>query len=100
MWPKWLTVEFWRARWDDLVAYLDDLPIQVLKGVLDAVAGILELLPVPDFMQTSKLADVLAPAMPTIGYFLAQAGVNHAMALIVSAVIFRITRKVLTLGVW
>jgi len=100
MWPKWLTLDFYRARWDDFMAYLDDMPVQALKGFLDAVADILQELPVPEFLQTAKLSDVLAPVMPTIGYFLAQAGVNHAIALLITAVIFRITRKVLTLGIW
>lgn len=99
-WPAWLTLEFYKGVWEDFTEYFDDLPIKILKGILEAVADMLESLPAPDFLDSMRLADVLAPVMPSFGYFLAMAGVNHAAALLASAVVFRLMRKALTLGRW
>lgn len=100
MWPKWLTLDFYKSLWDDFVEYMDELPVKVLKGILDAIAGVLEGITPPDFLTQYQLGDVLAPVMPYIGYFLAQSGISVGMGLIVSALIFRVTRKILTFGWW
>lgn len=100
MWPKWLTLDFYKGLWDDFVEYFDDLPIRILKGILEAVASVIESIAPPDFLQNYQLGDVLAPTMPYIGYFLAQSGISQGMTLIVSAVIFRVMRKLLTFGKW
>jgi hypothetical protein len=100
MWPKWLTLEFYKGLWDDFVEYFDELPIRILKGILEAVASVIESIAPPDFLQSHQLGDVLAPTMPYIGYFLAQSGISQGMTLIVSAVLFRVMRKLLTFGKW
>lgn len=100
MWPKWLTLEFWETLWNDFVEYMQDLPIIVLKEFLAAVLKLLKALPVPDFLSQYRLSDVMADAMPYIGYFLAQSGISNALALITAGIIFRLTRKALTLGRW
>jgi hypothetical protein len=100
MWPKWLTLAFYEGLWDDFVEYMDDLPIKVLKGVLEAVAEVLEAIDAPDFLSTHQLGDVLAPVMPYIGHFLAQAGISQGLSLIAAAIAFRVSRKILTFGMW
>lgn len=99
-WPAWLTLDFYKGIWDDFVEFLSDLPITILKGILDAVAGILELLPAPSFLSSGGLGDALGPAMPYIGYFLERSGFGEAVGLITLAVVFRLTRKAVTLGRW
>lgn len=100
MWPKWLTLDFYKGLWDDFVEYFDELPIKILKGVLDAVLSVMQSITPPDFLSSHKLGDVLAPVMPYIGHFLAQAGISQGLALIASAVMFRVTRKLVTFGKW
>lgn len=100
MWPKWLTLDFYKGVWDDFVEYFDELPIKVLKGVLEAISAVLESITPPDFLTNYQLGDVLAPTMPYIGHFLAQAGLSQGLALIATAIAFRVTRKILTFGMW
>ncbi|MGH8601247.1 MAG: hypothetical protein ACREXR_00220 [Gammaproteobacteria bacterium] len=94
------TVEFWKGIWDDFVEYFDDWPIRVLKGILESVLSVLQTIAPPDFLSTHRLGDVLAPVMPYIGYFLAQAGISQGLSLIATAVVFRVTRRILTFGKW
>lgn len=97
---EFFTLEFWKGVWADFTQFLTDLPIKTLDGILNAVAGVLESIVPPDFMTQYQLGDVLAPTMPYIGYFLAQAGISQGLSLIVAAVAFRVMRKVLTFGLW
>lgn len=94
------TLEFWKGVWDDFTQYLDDLPIKALKGVLEGVADVLEGIDPPDFLTQYQLGNVLDPVMPYIGYFLGMAGVSQGLALVASAIAFRVTRKVVTFGLW
>lgn len=100
MWPKWLTLSFWKDRWADFMEYMEDLPIIVLKAFLEGVLSVLSAIPAPQFLSTHQLGDVLSEAMPYIGYFLANAGVGQAASLVSTAVVFRIVRKAVTLGRW
>lgn len=93
------TIDFWKGLWTDFVEFLVDLPVSIIKGILDAVAGIFESIPVPDFMNQS-LGDALGPAMPYIGNFAAQAGLGQAFSILAAGLAFRLLRKALTLGQW
>lgn len=97
---EFFTLEFWKGVWTDFTEFLTDLPIKTLDGILNAVADVLESIVPPDFMMQNQLGDVLAPAMPYIGYFLAQAGISQGLTLLVAAIAFRVMRKVLTFGLW
>lgn len=100
MWPKWLTLAFYEGLWKDFMEYMDDLPIQALKGILEAIAEVLGDIVPPDFLNNHQLGDVLAPTMPYIGHFLAQSGISQGLTLIATAIAFRVTRKILTFGMW
>lgn len=93
------TLEFWKGLWVDFVEFLTDLPIKLLKLLLDALAGLLESLTPPEFMATS-IGDVLGPVQPYIGYFVSQSGVGQAMGILAAGLAFRLARKLLTLGQW
>lgn len=92
-------IDFAKGIWDDLVQFLEDLPIKIFKGLLDAMAGVIESLDPPAFMD-QPIGDSLGPVMEYIGYFMAQGGVNEAMAILTAAIMFRLTRKAVTLGRW
>lgn len=93
------TLDFWKGLWDDSTQYLDELPVRTLKGFLEGVLEVLNTMEPPDFMGTS-ISDQLGPVMEFIGYFLTMAGVPAAIGMIGSAVMFRLGRKVMTLGRW
>lgn len=94
------TIDFWKGLWTDFTEYLDDWPVRALKGVLQAVLEVFQSIDPPEFVTQYQLGDVLAPVMPYIGFFLAQAGLTEAMTLISAAIAFRAVRKVVTFGIW
>lgn len=96
---EFFTLEFWKGVWDDFAEFMLELPVLILKGILDAVAAIFESIPVPDFLNQS-LGDALAPTMPYIGNFMAQAGLSQAFTILAAGLAFRLLRKALTLGQW
>lgn len=93
------TLEFWEGLFDDFMEYMNDLPIQILKSVLESVLAIVQSITPPEFLEHS-LGDSLGPAMGNIGYFLAQVGMPEAMGILAAGLGFRMLRKVLTLGFW
>lgn len=100
MWPKWLTLEFWHGLWNDFVEFMEDLPIKILKGILDGVLSVLQAIAPPDFLATYKLSSVMAATNSDIGFFLYNSGLSVALGLIAAAVGFRILRKIVTFGLW
>lgn len=96
---KYFTIEFWKGLWDDFVEFMGDLPIQILKKFLDGVLVVLNKITPPEFMST-PISDHLGPIMEYIGFFLSQAGITQAFAMLLSAFLFRLSRKAITLGRW
>ncbi|MCY1278778.1 hypothetical protein D9M68_226430 [compost metagenome] len=68
--------------------------------MLDAVAGIFEAVDPPDFLTQHSLASSMGPVMHDIGFFLAQSGLSTALSMISAAILFRMVRKIVTLGFW
>ena len=64
---------------------------------LSAILWVIEQLPLPDFVENTTLGDYI-PA--DIGWMLSQSGIDDALALISSAIVFRTLRRILTLGIW
>lgn len=96
---EFFTLAFWKGLWDDGTEYLDDWPIRILKSFLDGVLKVLNGIVPPDFMAT-PISDQLGPVMEFIGFFLSQSGITEACAMLLSAVMFRLGRKAITLGRW
>jgi hypothetical protein len=97
---EFFTADFWKGIFTDLTEYLDDWPIQALKGILNAVLSVFNTVVPPDFLHTYALGETLGPVMQYIGFFLAQAGLSQAMGVIAAAVVFRVVRKAVTFGLW
>lgn len=100
MWPKWLTLAFWKGVFDDFMEFMSDLPIKVLKGILEAILKVLNAIAPPDFLGQYKLSSIMSGVNADVGYFLANSGVSVALGIIAGAVVFRILRKIVTLGWW
>lgn len=92
-------LDFIKGIWADLVEYFNDWSILVLDGLLTAAANLLEEAPPPEFMSRS-IGEILGPSFDVIGYFLQMSGINDGLAVIATAITFRISRKILTLGLW
>jgi hypothetical protein len=75
---------------------LEEFAAWLIGMIFDLIALIFESFPIPQFLNY-QLADFVSP---DISYFLAVTGIHDCIAIIGSSVLFRITRKLLTLGRW
>lgn len=84
----------------DFMEFILDIPLTVLKGMLDGILYLLEMIPVPDFMTDYSLQTVFGLLPDSVLYFVQFFGIPQALALIGSGVAFNLLRKVVTLGQW
>jgi len=61
---------------------------------------VLNHVPVPDFIAHHSIGEYLGQAGPVIGWLTQQLRLADAMALILAGVVFRLMRRLLTLGIW
>ncbi len=80
--------------------YLVDLPLLIMKDFFDAFAGMIESIPVPDFVASVSIGGLLSGLPSGVLYFLDQSGLNEGMAILAGAFAFRMARKALTLFQW
>ena len=92
-------LEYLGCLWDAFVAFLYDISVWVFRGIVEAFASIADLLSVPEAL-TSGLSSVYSALDPGLLYFLNVSSVPAALAIIGAGVVFRITRKLVTLGKW
>jgi hypothetical protein len=86
--------------WEALVKFFQDLVIYAIEKMLDLVALAFEQLPVPQFLHDYNLNMLLGNAGSTVGWFVQTFKIGECLAVIALGIIFRITRKILTLGKW
>lgn len=79
---------------------LRDSVVWVLDQVFGAVAGIIEAIPLPDFVGTYSAGGLLGGLPDTVLWFVNVFGIGDALILIGSAFAFRLMRKLVTLGQW
>jgi hypothetical protein len=103
--------DWFKERWNDLVAwvnslfadlvqFLTDLPKMAFHGVLDALATVIESIPVPSFVETNGLQDVVSVLPESVQYLLAQSGMAQGLAVLGLGLAFRLSRKLFTLFQW
>lgn len=80
--------------------FLTDLPLIALGHFLDALATIIEGIPVPGFADGQSLGNLLSDLPPGVLYFLSQSGINEGFLILASAFTFRMIRKAVTLFQW
>lgn len=86
--------------WDAIEAFFADLLILAVEAVLEVVALAFESLPVPEFMTTTSIGDLLGNAGPVVGWFVQTFKISECMSLLAAGAVFRITRKIVTFGKW
>ena len=85
--------------WDDFVEFIKDLPILIIKGILDAISSLFESIPIPSFID-SGLSDVLNALGSDILFLLNVVGFPQALAILGAGFTFRMMRKLFTMGQW
>lgn len=89
-----------RDVWDAFVTLLKDFLVWIVETVLNVVAWIIELIPVPDFLSGVSIASMLGSAGPSVAWAVSTFRIGECIALIAAAYAFRLLRKLLTLGQW
>lgn len=98
---KWNDFITWtESLFNDLIEFLTDLPKKAFEGILDALAALIEAIPVPEFVQTGGLQSAVSALPESIQYCLFQSGMAQALAVLSLGFAFRMTRKLLTLFQW
>ena len=97
---KWDEIIGWLHQiWDSVVEFFTELPLLILDSALNAIASLIESIPVPDFL-SSGLQSLLSAIDPSVLFFLSQSGFAAALAILGSGFSFRMLRKLFTLGQW
>lgn len=78
---------------------VEDLGVLLLETFLGLFLAIISFLTLPSFI-AGGLGSFLADIDPGILYFLSKSGLSTGFDLIGAGVMFRLTRKLLTLGQW
>jgi hypothetical protein len=84
----------------DFMEFITDLPVLILNGILDGVIYVLSAIPVPSFMAGGGLNALFHSLPNDVLYFVSFFGIGPGLAVIGAGVVFRLTRKALTLGQW
>lgn len=94
-WLLELVKKAFDAAWD----FITDIFVSILAAFLDAISTLLGALPVPSFM-SGGLSTVLGQISPDVWFFASHFKFSQCFAVLGAAVVFRLTRKVLTLFQW
>jgi len=94
-WYLQLVKDFWVAAWD----FVTDAFINLLELIFQAVASLIALIPVPSFM-TGGLGSAMGGISGDVWYFASNFRLGECLAILGAAVVFRLTRKVVTLFQW
>lgn len=88
------------SLWSDFTDFMTDLQTDFVALVLSYVKAIVYLIPAPDFLTQMSFCAMLTAAGPWTAFIVAQLRVGEAIALLTTALIFRLLRVFLTLFQW
>jgi len=100
---KWFgrVFEWFLGMLKDLFELITDLPTVILGGFLDGVIYLLALIPVPSFLAGGGLLQAAISGLNgDVQYLVGFFGIPAAFSIIGAGVLFRLTRKAITLGQW
>lgn len=87
------------CTWDAFVSFLTDFAVATFRLFAEAIIDFILAVPLPESLTTGA-ASLWSELDPGIVYFLSQSGLVEALAILSSGLVFRILRKVVTLGRW
>jgi len=82
-----------------LAEMVQDLGVMLLEVVLDLALVVIGFLTLPTFL-AGGLGSYLNAIDPAVLYFLSKSGISAGFELLGAGLMFRLTRKLLTLGQW
>lgn len=83
----------------DLVSQIKDLSLDLFEAFMGGSVAAIGMIVPPEIVSTS-LNTITNGMPPALLYFLSQTGLSQGFSIIGSAVMFRIARKIYTLGQW
>lgn len=92
--------EWFVGMFNDLMEFFADLPVLIFKGIMEGVIYLLGLIPAPDFLTQHTMGSVFSALPNAVLYFVTFIGLPEAIAVFGAGVLFRLTRKAMTLGQW
>jgi len=92
--------EWFGGLFKDFMAFILDIPVKILEGILDGVVYLVNKIPAPEFLTQYSLQALFNQLPDTVLYFVSLFGIPQALAILGLGVAFRLTRKALTLGQW
>ena len=95
-WLLQLLQKFWAA----IETFFGDLIVTLLESVLQLIVLAFESLPVPDFLTQNSIGSLLSNAGPTVGWFVEVFKIPECMGILATGIVFRLLRKLLTVGQW
>lgn len=94
-WLLQLVKDVFTAVWD----FIADAFINALELLLQGILAVLTAIPVPSFM-SSGLSSAMGQISGDVWYFASHFRLGECLAILGAAVLFRLTRKALTLFQW
>jgi len=83
----------------EVLTWFKDISLDIFELMLEGVVAVLSTLPIPDFLADG--IDTLSNALPSsVLWMLGQTGVSQGLAIFGAGVMFRLTRKAVTMGRW
>lgn len=95
-WLLELVISIFKSIWD----FFSDIAIWVFDGVLTALAGVISAIPAPSFLSQNSLSSLLGAMGPDVLYFISAFNLPACFAILGAGFLFRMTRKIFTLGQW
>lgn len=96
---NWLAEQI-AAFFNALESLLTDLLVMWLEQTCTMVLWVLDHIPLPDWVSTYSLCNLLAQTGPTVTWALDTFRVGEALGLVAAGYGFRLLRKVVTLFQW
>ncbi|WP_228508316.1 phage coat protein [Xanthomonas phaseoli] len=89
-----------KALWDAFAQFMGDLFLVWLQHTLEMIVLVFSMVSEPQFLKGSNLQTLFGAAGGSIGWWISVLQIDSCMAVVASACVFYIIRRVLTLGIW
>lgn len=102
-WLDSLSAWLWKAVkefFESIVAFIGDLFVMWLEQSLSAILYVINLLPLPSFMEGQSIGSMMGQAGNTVLWFADVFSIGPALTMLGAAMIFYVVRRVMTVGIW
>lgn len=95
-WIFELVINIFTVLWDFIV----DVAIFIFDAILTALATVISAIPAPSFLAQNSMTSLLGSMGPDVMYFISAFNLPACFAILGAGFMFRMTRKIFTLGQW